>query len=409
MRILILHMRYAPDPTGTGPLVTDLARGLVERGDEVTVVTTAPHYGRSDVPARYRWRMVVREDDHGVDLRRTAAFPWWSSNPIGRAIDYGLYALMSLLVGLGVRKPQAILAVAPPITVAPVGWLISRIKKAPVVFNAQDVWPDGLVQMGRLGSGPLLGLLRRMERWVYSVADRVVVVSEGMKRNLEVKGVPTDKVLVQRNWVDTHEIQPVDGAGFRARHQLEGRFVVLFAGNLGFAAGLDTVLHAAERLRDDSQVCILLVGEGSAKEGLMAQAKAMGLENVRFLTTQPRGQLNSMLSAADLGLVTLRSGMGDLSVPSKTYTYMAAALPVLAAVDENSEIRLVVEEHHCGRWVAPEAPAELVEAIEELKRSPDQLNAMGERGRAYAVRHLEREQAIEGYRSLLRMSPERQA
>lgn len=402
MHVLILHMRYHPDPTGTGPLVTELARGFVEMGEDVSVIASAPHYGREKVPPRYRWRLAVQESDKGVELWRTLAFARWSSSLFGRGIDYALYTTMSAVLALRVSKPDAILAVAPPITVAVVAWIASRLRGAPLVYNAQDIWPDGLVAMERLRPGLVLGLLGRLERWVYSVADKIVVVGEGMRENLLGKGVPADKVAVIHNWVDTREIRPLESSQLRSELDLEDDFVVLFAGNIGFASGLETVLEAAKRIQHRDKIRFLLVGEGSAKGELVREAHRLELDNIVFLPTQPRERLNDLLNGADLCLVTLRSGMGGMSVPSKTYSYMAAGKAVLAAVPENSEVRRILGAAECGVWVPADAPEDMARAVEELSAQPQRLTEMGREGREYAEAHFSRLSAIEAYRSLLR-------
>ncbi|MGA9533832.1 MAG: glycosyltransferase family 4 protein [Anaerolineales bacterium] len=403
MRVLIVHMRYRPDATGTGPLVTALAEGLASRGEEVTVITSAPHYGRQSIPAQYRGGWLRKHQEAGVDVLRTAAFPWWSGTVVGRAIDYGTYTALGILAVLRLGRPDVTLAVAPPITVGIIGWLIRRFRGAPLVYVAQDIWPDGLVQMGKLTSPPLISIFRALERWIYRTAAHVVVVSDGMKRNLQTKGVPPNKVSVIANWVDLDKVQPVSKENaFRSSHCLSEKFVVLFAGNLGFSSALDTVLRAAQELREHPDIVFVIVGEGSAKPGLVSSKEELGLENVMFLPTQPEKHLSAMMGAADISLVTLRDGMGTLSVPSKTYTIMASGRPILAAVPADSAVRDLVEESGAGRVTVAEDPGVLAKAILAMKEDIETLEQMGARGRHYAEAHFGRDMAVQRYHSLLR-------
>jgi colanic acid biosynthesis glycosyl transferase WcaI len=403
MRIMILHMRFHPDLTGTGPLVTDLATDLVEQGNEVTVITSMPHYGRREISTEYRGRMLHRSDFKGVDLWRT--YVYVPPNPSGfqRGINYLSFTFMSIVAGLMAKKPDVILCVNPPITVGFSGWLLSLFRRAPMVFNVQDVWPDCLVIIDKLRSPLLIRIFKYLEKFIYRVSSRVTALSEGMKENLTRKGVPAEKVVVIPNWSDVETIRPVEREnGFRAAQGLNGEFVVMFAGNLGFIAMLDKVLEAAKLLENDPHIQFLIVGEGNAKADLVARAGELGLKNVRFLPTQPKEVLPQMLGAADLSLVTLNRRLGQLNVPSKTYSIMASARPVLASVPENSEIARLVEVAGCGEGVPPEDPQSLAQAISRLSGQPEKLRIYGANGRRYVEERLARRRLTTQYHNLLR-------
>ncbi len=402
MKVLILHMRFHPDLTGTGPLVTDLATDLVELGNKVTVVTSMPHYGRHDLPPEYRGRLLHRSNFNGVDLWRT--FVYIPPNPSGfqRGINYLSYTFMSVVGGLMAEKPDVILCVNPPITVGFSGWLLSLARRAPMVFNVQDVWPDCLVIIDQLRSPLLRSVFKRLEKFIYRVSARVTVLSEGMKENLLRKGVPAEKVVVIPNWANLEAIRPVEKENsFRAAHGLNGLFVVMFAGNLGFIAMLDNVIEAARLLEDEPHIQFLIVGEGNAKPGLVSRAGELGLKNVRFLPTQPQNVLPEMLGAADLSLVTLNRRLGQLNVPSKIYSIMASARPALASVPEDSEIARLVKVADCGLGAPPEDPRSLAEAIRSLSRQPEQLQRFGVNGRRYVRERFDRRNLTAQYHELL--------
>lgn len=402
MKVLILHMRFHPDLTGTGPLVTDLATDLVELGNEVTVVTSMPHYGRHELPPEYRGRLLHRSNFNGVDLWRT--FVYIPPNPSGfqRSINYLSYTFMSVVGGLMAEKPDVILCVNPPITVGFSGWLLGLARRAPVVFNVQDVWPDCLVIIDQLRSPLLRRVFKHLEKFIYRVSARVTVLSEGMKENLMRKGVPAEKVVVIPNWANVEAIRPVERENsFREAHGLNGHFIVMFAGNLGFIAMLDNVIEAARLLQDEPHIQFLIVGEGNAKPGLVSLASELGLKNVRFLPTQPKDVLPEMLGAADLSLVTLNRHLGQLNVPSKTYSIMASARPVLASVPGDSEIARLVRVADCGLGVPPEDPRALAEAIRSLSRQPEKLLGFGANGRRYVKAYLDRRGLTAQYHQLL--------
>jgi len=402
MKVLILHMRFHPDLTGTGPLVTDLATDLAAMGDEVTVVTSMPHYGRHDIPSEYRGRLLHHSNFHGVDVWRT--FVYVPPNPSGfqRSINYLSYTFMSVVAGVLSGRHDVILCVNPPITVGLSGWLVSLARHAPMVFNVQDIWPDCLVIIGQVRNPVLIRTFQYLEKFIYHVSTRVTVLSDGMKQNLLNKGVPEHKVTVIPNWANVEHIRPLPKENsFRAAHDLEGHFVVMFAGNLGYISVLDTVLDAAKLLKSSPHIRFLIIGEGNAKPGLLERAQALGLDNVNFLPTQPIEVLPDMLGSADVSLVTLNRHLGQLNVPSKTYSIMASARPVLAAVPEDSEIARLVREADCGVWVLPEDPPALAQAIKSLAQKPDLLERYGANGRRYVVEHFDRQKLTKKYYELL--------
>ncbi len=403
MKVLILHMRFHPDLTGTGPLVTDLATDLVAMGNQVTVVTSMPHYGGKELAPEYRGKLIHRSNFNGVDLWRTFVYVPPSASGFQRSINYLSYTMMSVVGGLMAEKPDVILCINPPITVGFSGWLVSLARRVPMVFNVQDVWPDCLVLIDQLRSPLLIRTFKHLEKFIYRVASRVTVLSDGMKDNLLRKGVPDEKIAVIPNWANVETIRPVEKQnGFRAANGLNGDFVVMFAGNLGFIAMLDNVVETARLLQHDSNIQFLIVGEGNAKAGLVRRTSELGLKNVRFLPTQPKEMLPEMLGAADLSLVTLNKQLGQLNVPSKTYSIMASGRPVLASVPPDSEIASLIKTADCGVGVPPEDPVSMADAILRLANQPEQLRQFGANGRRYVEEHLSRRKVTAQYNELLR-------
>lgn len=402
MRVLILHMRYRPDATGTGPLVTELAEDLAVKGEDVSVVTSVPHYGRSQIPAEYRGRLLHRSSEAGVNVYRTISPVAHLGNALARGIDYATYTAMAGLSGSALGPVDVVLCVAPPITVGLSGWLVGLLRRCPVVFNAQDIWPDGLIRMGRIRNPAVIAAFRWLERFIYARSSRISVVSQGMREHVLAKGVKDDRVVVIPNWVDTQRIRPVEPGTFRSDHGLHGKFIVLFAGNVGFAAGLDSVLEAAALIRDDPRIVVLIVGEGSAKQALSRKAELAGLANVVFLTTQPIEHFPAMLASCDVSLVPLKKDMGTLSVPSKTLASMAAGRPILASVPEDSDIWRIVNEADCGITVPPEDPDALARTLRSLAANTGPLERYGRNARTYVTDHFSRADLTGQYHALLR-------
>jgi colanic acid biosynthesis glycosyl transferase WcaI len=402
MRVLILHMRFHPDLTGTGPLVTNLATDLVKLGDEVTVVASMPHYGRKEVDDSYRGGIIRRENFEGVDLLRTFVYVPPNHGGFHRSLNYLSYTFMSVVAGAFAGQYDVILCVNPPITIGFSGWLVHLVRFTPMVLNIQDIWPDCIMIVNQLRNPVLIRVFKYLETFLYRVAARVTVLSPGMQANLEAKGVNSDKISIIPNWADVAFIRPVAKENpFRAAHNLNGRFVVQFAGNIGFNAMLENVLDAAQLLQNDARILFQIIGEGNAKPALVAKAESMGLANVSFLPTQPKADLPQMLGSADLSLVTLNRHLGQLNVPSKTYSIMASARPVLAAVPQDSEIASIVRKADCGVWSPPENPQAMAATIRELVDQRQRLETYGTNGREYVVRQNSRPQIVKRHRQLL--------
>ena len=405
MNILIFHMRYHPDATGTAPLVTQLAEDLAAAGERVEVVASLPHYGRKDVHPDFRGHRGLFHvaEDNGVKVWRTPVYVPPNPKIFHRALNYLSYTLLSVLAGIRAQKADVVLAINPPITTTFSAWIVALLHRAPLIVGIQDVWPDCVIRVGQLRNRLLIVFSKGLERLQYRIAQNVVVLSKEMKVNLQRKQVSSRKIVIIPNWADPESVTPRPKENsFREKQGLKDRFIVLFSGNHGFIAALEKVLEAAKLLQDRREVVFVFAGDGNVKACLIAQAKGDKLGNVRFLPTQPEESWLNMLASADLGLVTLRSDLGELNVPSKVYTLMAAARPILAAVPADSEVASLVEDAGCGIVVPPENPKALADAIlQSIEMPQNQLEQMGKRGRRYLIQHYSRSEQVRRYHCLL--------
>ena len=398
-------MRYHPDRTGTAPLITQLAQDLVKGGSEVTVIASLPHYGRTTIHPDYvdYAGYFHRSEEEGVKIIRTPVFLPQRPNIFSRVWNYLSYNFLSIIAGLMEAKSDVILAVNPPITSTFSAWLISIFHRAPLVVGIQDVWPDCLIQVNKLRSRLLIVFSKILEKIQYRIAKKIIVLSPGMRSNLENKGVNPEKIEIIANWADTDSVKPLPKKNdFFYAQKLEGSFVVLFAGNHGYIAALDKVIEAAALLKDTPEILFLLAGEGSVKNDLIHQVKDKGLENVRFLSTQPEQQWLEMLAAADLTLVSLRSDLAGLNVPSKVYTLMSAARPILASVPEKSEVAALVLSAKSGIICKPDDPADLARSILVARETPELLKEFGINGRKFMLAKFNRQSQTASYLSILK-------
>jgi colanic acid biosynthesis glycosyl transferase WcaI len=250
------------------------------------------------------------------------------------------------------------------------------------VYNVQDIWPDVAIRAGVLKNEKTIQRLKRMEAYVYRRAAGVAVVSNGFRSNLLEKGVRDEKISVIPNFIDTDFITPQPKLNsFSIKYNIENKFVVLFAGNMGFSQGLESVLDAAKLLKGYSDIEFLMVGNGASRDRAQAYLRELELKNVRFLPYQPQEELSTMYGAADVCLIPLRRGFTAESVPSKLLAIMAASRPSIASVDVGSETCNILRRTGSGICVEPENPTALADAILSYYRDPNARMAAGESGR----------------------------
>jgi colanic acid biosynthesis glycosyl transferase WcaI len=403
MKILIICPYFPPEYTPIGIMMKELAEDLKAHGHTITVITGFPNHPKGIVFAGYRQRLFQRDMDNGVGVIRCYMFVSPRRTAITRILSYLSFGLTSLLAALRLPRQDAVLLPSPPLSSGALALALWHIRKQPYVFNVQDIFPDAAITAGVIANPAMINALRWFEDLVYRRASRVTVISEGFRSNLTAKGVPQPKIEVIYNWLDTGEIapQPRDN-GFSRRHGLNGRFVVLYSGTIGLISGAEILVECAARLRAQPEILFLFVGEGVAKDAIMREAQRRGLGNMAFLPFQARNELPALQSSSDLSVVTLRPGQGRTSVPSKVLGYMAAAKPVLASVDADSDTRSLIEAAACGVWTPPGDHAALADAILGLYHDRPRCARLGRNGREFLLQHCERGAATRQYERLLR-------
>ena len=379
----MLCPHFAPDTAPTGTVMTGIVEGLGALGHRLHVVTSLPFYEHHRVVEDWRGSVALHSETRWGTVSRVQPFAGNKTNLVSRAAGFaGFTALSGLTAALTASRPDVVLAMSPPITLGPMAVAIGRLRRIPVIFNVQDIFPDVAIDLGMLTDPRLVTVARKLERAVYAASDAVTVLSDDLRANVVAKVGPTcaDKVRVIPNFVDTKRIVPASGENaYRAEHGLTGKCVVLYAGNVGHSQSLDLVLHAARFFADDPSVAFVINGQGSARADL--ERDAAGMTNVSFVDYQPPERLAEVLAAGDIHLVPLRRGLASASVPSKIYSILAAGRPFVASVDEGTEIDRVAQSSGAGIAVPPEAPEPFVQAIRQLIDHPDEASAMGAKGR----------------------------
>lgn len=385
MNLLVLCPHYAPDVAPTGEVMTAIAGALADRGHRLHVVTSLPWYRHHAVEAEWAGRPWRTESTPWGWITRLHPFPTDKTNIPARAVAFAGFTGMAAVVGACTRiRPDAVMVMSPPLPLGLAGWAAAVPRGTPFVFNVQDVFPDVAVELGAITDPRVIAAAAALERFLYRRADAVTVLSEDLRDNVAGKlgRHRPERVRVIPNFVDTERVRPAPTENaYRAEYGLSGRTVVMYAGNVGLSQSLDLVVEAARRYRDRDDVVFVVNGGGSAREDLIRSAA--GLDNLRFVEMQPRERLPEVLAAADLHLVPLKRGLARSSVPSKLYSILASARPVLASVDAGTEVATTVERAGAGVSVPPEDPDAFCAALDRLLADPAGRAAMGASGRAF--------------------------
>ena len=408
-KILLLTLVYAPDGVSTSVLMTELALELCKLGHDITVLTTTPHYNvdpeaRARQPLKREWGgLLYRSDCEGIPVYH-ASIPVKGSRVGARLLDYARFHAISTLVGLTlIGRPDVILVPSPPLTIGLSAWLLSLARRAPFIYNVQEIYPDVAVSLGVLKNRRMIRAMESLERFIYARSRIVTVISEWFRRRLLSKGVPTEKLRMIPNFVDTDFIQPGPRHnGFSSVHGFDDPFVVLYAGNIGLTQGLETVLAAAQLLTHLSDLRFVIVGDGARRGWLEDQLGKERLDNVTLLPYQPRSVVPQIYASSDLCLVPLKHGTAQETFPSKIYTIMAAGRPVVASADPDSELAWVVAEANCGWAVPPDDPASLAVALTAAYDRRTELAIRGQNGRDYVMAYHSRQAVAAQYDALIR-------
>lgn len=364
-------------------------RALARAGHQVTVVTSYVQHKERTIPQEYRGRRIVRTHEDGLDVVRTYSTPGYGRDLRSRLSNYGTFALWSLIAELRLPRPDVVVASSPSLPAAAAAAAVARARRARFLLEVRDLWPDSAVAMGLVTDPRVIGAARRMEHYCYRRADRIVALTEGIRDGVIRSGVvPAGRVSLITNGVDL-DVRP-DPAHPARLDVPDDAFVAMFVGAHGTYSSLETVLGAADLLRDDPGIQVVLVGGGDRKPALVEQAADMGLPNVTFVDPVPKRQVPAWLERAQLCLLPYQDReLFAGALPNKVFDYLAAARPILASAPVGELTRLV-DHAGCGWNVAPEDPAAMAAAIRAAASDRADAAARGAAGRQYALQHYDR-------------------
>lgn len=406
--VLIFTMNFWPEPTGFGPMTADLAEYLAEKGWKVTVLTGFPMSPGWSVYPEYRGRVLQREQRGAVDVRRVWVYvpkrPAGGTMRTWKRVAYDTtLATSGLPVALTLPRQDVIVALCPPLQAGLAALALKRLWGAPVLYWLQDIVPDAALSTGMMREGAVLRIGRRLEQIVYRGVDQIGIISHGFEANLRSKGILPEKMVFLPNWADVARFDSgPDGTVARRELGLTERdFVVMHAGSVAAKQYLENAVQAMKLLESESNMHLLILGEGNALEGVQREAQRLNVSRVRFLPTTVGPAYVGLLRAADLLLINQLREVKDILIPSKLLTYLPSGRPVVAAVHPESEAAHFIQRAGCGRLVEPQAPDKLATAMVQLRDDPATRARMGAAGATFVRQHFDRPVLLETFERTL--------
>jgi colanic acid biosynthesis glycosyl transferase WcaI len=396
--VLFVHQYYHPEFSAVAQMLTDLAEGLAQGGLKVAVITGRGRYlpGNPPLPAGCYTRSAVR-------VQRLNSSNFGKGRFAGRFLDYLTYTAAAAVRILSLGVPRVTVFLTTPPFIELLG-SIPRHRGGQTLQWMQDLYPDiAQAVQGSALKGCVFGLLNYFACLTRRHLGRIVAITDGMKARIAQKGFPPERISVIPNWADGRAIRPLAHMDnpFRKAHQLQDRFVLLYSGNMGLAHDFQTLLDALARLRHDPRLLLLFVGDGAARASVMEFVRREKLPNVRFLPYQPREELGHSLTAADLSIVTMKSGAEGQIFPSKLYGCLAAGRPILCIGSPAGEISELLKRHGCGVTLAPGDVEGVVKTLQSYMSDTARCHTEALRAREAFDRYYSREAATEAWLDLI--------
>jgi len=402
MKILLLHQYFLEEDDPGGSRWNEMTKTWIEQGHEITVIAGMMHANGLEKRSEYKGKYFVEKTQGNVRVHRTHVSESYNNGFLGRLWGYFSFMFSSLWAGLFKVKGNydVIVVTSPPLFVGITGYLISKFKRIPMVFEIRDLWPESAIDTGVLTNKWIIKFAYALEAFLYKNAKLINVLTPAFYETLkDQKNVPESKLIMIPNAADfslsEQVLQDFDRETFRKENQLDNYFVITYVGAHGVANYLDQILDAGKALAD-TNVLFLLIGQGMEKARLIEKAKNMNVSNVRFLDPVPKKDVFKYILASDMGASVLKNVDTFKTVYSnKTFDYFSCKTPILMAIDGVS--RKLVEDAKAGSYVVPENIEEYNRIIRDYIANPSRLEIEGNNGYNYAKENFDREVLAKNY------------
>jgi glycosyltransferase involved in cell wall biosynthesis len=395
VRVLFVSHYFHPEVGAPQTRILEAAQRLSARGHEVSVLTGFPNYPDGIIPEPYRGRVLLREKLGEVQVVRCAVYPAPNRGFARRLLNHASFAVSSVLAAPLPASPDVVIAETPPLFTAASAVAIAGMRRAPLVLNVADLWPESAVALGALSNPQAIALAGRLERFAYRHSAAITVPTAGIRTTLLERGLPPEKVVHFPNAVDVERFAALPPAQEPFQR-------VIYCGTVGLAQGVGTLIDAVTELKGGGiDLEFLIVGDGAEREELAARAHERGLDNVRFTGRVPRDRVPELLGGAQIAVLSLRDlPLFEDALPSKLLEYMAAGRPVVASAA--GDVARLLERSQGGLASRPGDAAALARAIRELAADPARAREMGDSGRRYVSASYSREAFVDRLEEILR-------
>lgn len=378
-KVLVLSQLFYPELVSTGQTITELCEVMQELGMDIQVISGPPTL--IDRKTKVSRNMTY----HGIRIKRVWGTRFPKLSFLGKLFNQLTYAISMFFTLLFDRSKTPILVLTNPPFLGIFCQLLPATRKRPLLYVVFDVYPDTAVNLNLLkANGPLARSWDWWNRRILSKANAVIVLGRCMfdiilKKGQHIKSLD-QKTHIIHIWSDDRHIKPVEKTKnpYIEKWALQDKFVLGYSGNMGKFHDMETIMEAARLLQDNPDILFLFIGEGSKKQSSIDFVKKWKLPNCQFHPYVPRQDLIYSINCADVGLVSLMTGQEGLSVPSKTFGFMAAHKPIIAIMSQKSEIARIITEENCGMVVKPGSAEDLMESILQMFRSKEYTKELGE-------------------------------
>lgn len=401
MNILFLSHYFPPEVNAPATRTYEHCKRWVEQGHSVTVVSCVPHHPMGEAYPGYKNKWWFEENKDGIRAIKIKTYITANEGFLKRTLNYVIYMLMTILTAPFLPKFDVVISTSPQFFNGLAGYFVSRIKRAPWLLEIRDLWPESILAVGAIKNRAIIGFLECLERFAYHKADAIVPVTQAFKAHIVNLGVVEEKVSVIRNGVNLALFETVTKNTTLANEWgLNDKFVAAYVGTHGMAHGLDTILAAAERLRDNPDIVFLMVGDGSERARLEQAVEARKLTNIIMRGQQPKAMMPEIWSITDVSLVLLkRLDLFKTVIPSKIFESMAMSVPIVLGVE--GEVKGIIEQAQTGLCIEPESAEQLANALLELKEDRTLYTELSARGRPYVSSEFDRKVLADQYLKII--------
>jgi colanic acid biosynthesis glycosyl transferase WcaI len=405
-RVLIHSIVFSPDGVSTAYLYNDIALGLVDNGFDVVVLTTTPHYNliESELEkqplSKKSFGLYYVSNFKGILVYHIPLKKYKST--LKRIISFVYWHISSFILGLTLKGVDFVLSPSPPLSIGFISLLIAKIKGAKAVYNVQEIYPDLLINQGNLKSSLIISLLKKIEKFIYNKSDAVVTIDNVFYSTILPRFKDSKKLHIIPNFVDTDLYKPLKSQQLLPAIFGEDnkKIKILYAGNIGFFQDWEPVLYAAKELLDEN-IEFWIIGEGVQKEYLEKEVRDRNLTNVRIFPYQKRELIPIINNYADIHFIAINKQMEQEGFPSKVYTIMACAKPLIVITGEKTPLFNFLKDKNCAEIITSNREVSFTGAIRKLASDDKLREVLGMNGYKEIINNYSKEVVVTNYASLL--------